>query len=67
VRTAARNVADRARGLPATSASDGRTARAGRSKLGARAVGANGKWRDPDGPLPDLSRRKVLTRRSSAE
>ena len=48
MRTALRSVAERARGLRASSAFDGRTLRAGGSKVAARAGDwSAGRWRDP--------------------
>src|SRR5690606_26279834 len=66
VRTALRNVADRARGLRASSALPGRTLRAGGWKVAARAGGASaGRWREARTSPPLRSRRKDLTIRSS--
>src|SRR6185437_2597481 len=66
VRSAARNLADRARGLAAISASSGMTGRLVRTaKLGGACATA-GWCRDPPPALP-RSTRKFLTMRSSSE
>src|SRR5690606_9030711 len=68
VRTAARILAERARGLAASSASPAsRAPLNSRSKLGLRVSTATGAWREPPGALPVRSVRKALTMRSSSE
>src|SRR5690606_9163389 len=68
VRTPARSLAERARGLAASSASPAsRAPLNSRSKLGLRVSTATGAWRDPPGALPVRSVRKALTMRSSSE
>src|SRR5262245_17414030 len=66
VRAAARSFADRARGLPATSALSGTSGRLVRiSNVGAIGA-ASGAWREPE-TCRARAARKVLTMRSSSE
>src|ERR1700722_5282274 len=68
VRTAARSLAERARGLAASSASPGPFGPLNSSsKLGAAPFAAGGACRETPGVLPERSARKALTMRSSSE
>ncbi len=66
VRSAARNLAERARGLCAISASAGTTGRLVRMRKVGGACTISGRCREPP-PAPPRSARKVLTIRSSSE
>src|SRR5690606_12768860 len=65
VRTAARKVAERARGLRKVSASEGRMAFESTVNVGSAESRASGRWRLARAVAPAASRRKRLTMRSS--
>src|SRR5215217_381478 len=68
VRTPARSLAERARGLAAVSASEGSTwPLNGSSKVGVGPPVTGGAWREPPGRRPARAAKKALAMRSSSE